>query len=101
MVSLYNLVATITIKGYRCEVIIKEFRKEVWFQHREAPFDRQSVVFVCPQGNRQARMREEQSPEPLHLSNNRNTSAAANAVSAIKVDDRIVAHPQCKIQCQP
>ena len=52
-------------------------KREVWFQRREAPFDCQSVVFVCPQGNRQGRMREEQSPGPLHLSNNRNTNAAA------------------------
>ena len=52
-------------------------REEVWFQRREAPFGRQSVVFVCPQGNRLGRMREEKSPGPLHLSKNRNTNAAA------------------------
>jgi hypothetical protein len=38
----------------------QEVRQEVWFQRPEAPFDRQSVVFVSPQGNRQGCMREEQ-----------------------------------------
>ncbi len=52
-------------------------REEVVFRRREAPFDRQSVVFVCPQGNRQGRMREEQSPGPPHLSKNRNMNEAA------------------------
>lgn len=54
----------------------QEVRKEVWFQRREAPFDRQSVAFVCPQGNKQGRMREVQAPGPLHLSNNRNMNEA-------------------------
>ena len=59
------------------EVRNQGVRQEVWFQRREAPSDRQSVVFVCPQGNRQGRMREEQSPGPPHLSMNRNMNAAA------------------------
>ncbi len=51
-------------------------REEVGFQHREVPFDHQSVMFVSPRGNRQGRMREEQSPGSLHLSKNRNTNEA-------------------------
>lgn len=59
MVSMYNIVATITMTemGYGCELIINWVRTEVEFQHHGPPSDRRSVAFVCPQGNRPKHMR--------------------------------------------
>jgi hypothetical protein len=59
MVSMYNIVATITMTemGYGCELIINWARTEAEFQPRGAPSAHRSVAFVCPQGNRPKHMR--------------------------------------------
>jgi len=62
MVSLYNTVATSTMKdmGYGRECHRQRFRTGGGFPRREAPSDPQSEVFVCLQENRQRHMKEEQ-----------------------------------------
>ena len=61
MVSLYNIVATITMTGmgYGCEPMVNCVRREAGSQRRGAPFDRRSVAFVCRRENRQGHMKEE------------------------------------------
>lgn len=78
MVSLYNIVATITMieMGYGCEPIVNCVRREAGFRRHGAPFGRRSVAFVYRRGNRRGYMKEERRPGPPRLSTTRNMSVA-------------------------
>jgi hypothetical protein len=62
MVSLYNIVAKITMTAmrYGCELVIDRVKREVRFRRHGAPSDPQSVMFGCLQGSRQGCMKEGQ-----------------------------------------
>jgi hypothetical protein len=101
MVSLYNLVTTITIDGIWVRVHGHGVRREVGFQHREAPSDRQSVVFVCPRENRQGHMKEGQLLGPLRLSSNRNMSGAVTLLVRFKRTTELRRTPKAKYNVNP